>query len=287
MEFHWFHDKWISDLSQMKISAFDLSILRGFGVFDFLRTYNRKPFLGVEHVDRLIRSCDLVNLKLPYSKERILEIIDEGIKRSPYNDLYIKLILTGGESLDGITPQPGKQIFYVTFQKAKTYPDHMFTEGTSLMTYAFQRYIPEAKSLNYFAAVVSLGKASQDLKATEVLYVDPANGNLLEGTTVNFWAVMNGKIYTASDNVLYGITRGFVLNLCKQEGLQVVTNSIPCHWIPKLDEAFITSTTKEVMPITTIDGKPVGDGKVGPLTKKVMNAFTKHIKENFGTPSKY
>jgi branched-chain amino acid aminotransferase len=280
-EYHYLNGKWVT-ANEMKISCFDLTVLRGFGVFDFLRAYNRKPFLLNEHLDRLLRSADLVGLVIPHSREELAEIVYQGIRRSPHTNIYIKLIFTGGESPDGITPQPGKGILFATFTRANTYAESLYTEGTGIMTHVFQRYVPDAKSLNYFTAVVTLQNAKKTMAASEVLYVNPVTGYLLEGTTVNFWGVIDGKIYTAEQDILYGCTRGFVLDLCKELEIEVIRGPVPCRLLPRFEEAFITSTTKEVMPITTIDGRPVGNGKVGPVTKKLMSAFRNYILTHFG-----
>lgn len=229
----------------------------------------------------MINSALLIELKISLTKNQLIEIVHEGIRRSPHNELYIKLILTGGESPDGITPQDGNSNFIAIFQKAKSYPESMFTEGASLMTYPFQRHIPESKSLNYFAAVVSLSKARKEFGASEVLYIDPTSGHILEGTTVNFWIVLKGKVHTPNKNILFGCTRSFILNLCKKIGVEVVEAPIHCRYLLELEEAFVSSTTKEVMPITLIDGNPVGNGKIGPITKKIMNAFREYIQMNY------
>jgi len=231
------------------------------------------------HLDRLFNSAAEVGITIPYSKEDFIKIIQEGLHKNANAvereaELYIKAIVTGGCAPDAISTS-AKPSVIVLFIKAAVYPEVLFTEGIKVMTVPFERYLPKVKSLNYMAAVVTLQKAKQQ-GYDEVIYCSPSSGNILEGTTVNFAVVMNNKVYTAEDDILYGITRKFLLEkvIPNVGNIEVVRGPLHSGLIPKFEEAFILSTTKEVMPVTTIDGKPVGNGKVGPLTSKIMSAFS-------------
>ena len=157
----------------------------------------------------------------------------------------IHSINIGGEAPDAISPGPNPT-FMVFFQKAGSYPPENFSKGIKLMSVVHQRFLPRVKSLSYFPAVVSLQKAKQT-GASELLYISES-GDILEGGTVNFFGVYQGKLYTAEENILWGITRHYVIELAKKLNIEIILDKIPTSQIKRFDEAFITSTTREVMP---------------------------------------
>jgi len=272
---HYLDGKWV-DTDDVRISAFDITILRGFGVFDFLRTYNKKPFLLEEHVDRLINSAKECSLNLPFSRDQLIDIVNQGVAKSSFDELYIKIIVTGGVSDDGILP--GKPTLVVLFLKAAAPVLDQFNKGVKLVTHKYERYLPLAKSLNYMAAVVTIQQARKQ-GALDVVYISP-DDHILEGTTYNFYVVMNGKVYTAEDDILYGVTRKFLLKIAKENGVEIICGPVKSSQIPQFEEAFITSTTREVMPVIQLDAKVIGDGTPGPVTKKLMDIFNKHKHTN-------
>eukprot|EP01119_Soliformovum_irregulare_P004221 TRINITY_DN15226_c0_g1_i1.p1 TRINITY_DN15226_c0_g1~~TRINITY_DN15226_c0_g1_i1.p1 ORF type:complete len:280 (-),score=93.42 TRINITY_DN15226_c0_g1_i1:40-879(-) len=267
-EIHYLDGKWVRE-EDCKISVFDITVLRGFGVFDFLRTYNKKPFLLDEHLDRLFNSAKEVGLTIPLTRNEIADMVHEGIKRSSFDEIYVKIIVTGGVSADAITP--GKPSIIGLFVKAGTYPPECKTDGISVSTVQYERNLPKAKSLNYMQAVISIAEAKKK-GSNDVLYIS-YDGEILEGTTVNFFAVKNGKLLTTDDGVLYGITRNFILKIAKEMGLEVVLTPLKMEQIKEFDEAFISSTTKEIFPVVRIDDQVIASGHPGPITTSLMNAF--------------
>mmetsp|Transcript_4238 Transcript_4238/g.5932 ORF Transcript_4238/g.5932 Transcript_4238/m.5932 type:complete len:276 (-) Transcript_4238:76-903(-) len=267
---HYIDGQWVTD-QEATLSVFDLTVLRGYGAFDFLRTYNRKPFLLGEHVDRFINSANSLSLPFPKTKEEIQNLILEGIqKNDQLDEIYVKLILTGGQADDGISPVPSRQKLLILFQKAGSYPEENFTKGIKLKLVEYERYMPEVKSLNYMSAVISLQQAKKE-GASEILYVSHDH-KILEGGTINFYGVLNGKLYTAPDKVLYGITRMFILQLAKEIGIPVVEEYLDASKLKDLDEAFISSTTREVMPVAFVDDIGIAKSP-GPITDALMKAF--------------
>jgi len=263
---------WVTE-SECLLSVFDITILRGFGVFDFLRTFQRKPFLALEHVNRFLASIKEVGLFISKNSDQLLQLIEEGISKNlQFDDLYIKLILTGGVSDDGMTPSPERSSLVLLFSKAGTFSDEHFLNGIKLMTLCYERFLPQVKSLNYMSAVVALQNA-KNAGAQELLYFSK-DGFLLEGGTVNFFGILDGVIYTANECILFGITRAFLLKIANDLGIDVVLRPLHRTQLPELQEAFITSTTREVMPVTNIDGVLIGNGFVGPITKRLMQAFS-------------
>lgn len=262
--------KWLRN-EDLKISAFDISVLRGFGIFDFLRTYRHEPFMLTEHVDRLFKSAKHLGMVVPYNKEEIKNIILEGIRRNKKEaaDFAIRIVVTGGVGIDSVTP--GKHSLLVIFSPLQDYPKSYYEKGVKIITYPEKRVIAEAKSLNYLIGVVALGKAKKE-KAVEAVYRDE-KGKLYEGTTSNFFVVMNKTIVTPKNEILMGVTRQVLLKLAKKQGIKLVEKDIYYKDISKCKEAFITASNKEVMPVVKIDAKKVGNGKVGPITKKLIEDF--------------
>ncbi|GIW63301.1 MAG: branched chain amino acid aminotransferase [Patescibacteria group bacterium] len=265
--YHFINSIWITD-KEAKISVFDLAVLRGFGVFDFLRTYNRQPFLLNEHLDRFFNSIKILGLKPKYSKLKIKNIITEGIKRNPPSELSIRIIQTGGVSQDAITPS--RPNFMVLFKKAVNYPKKYYTEGIKLITTEFSRVLPEAKTLNYTAGVIALEKARKQ-GAVEALYTD--KNYLYECVTSNFFAVIDNILITPKDNILIGTVRNLVLKIAQRLNIKHKQTPIKTADIKRFQEAFITASNKEIMPVVQIDGIKIGKGKPGKITKILINEY--------------
>lgn len=267
---HYLDGRWVES-KNLKISVFDLSVLRGFGVFDFLRTYQQKPFCLKEHLDRLFKSAKIFGIKIPKTKKEMEKIILTGIKKNRKGELNIRILITGGIGPDSLTP--GKPSVIVIFTPAVAYPLEYYQRGVKVVTFKTKRRLPEGKSLNYLMAILSLKKAKKQ-KAVEAIYIDKA-GKIYEGTTSNFFAVIDGRLITPKKDILEGITRKVVINLAKKLKILVTEGNLFLNEIKKFSEAFLTSSSKEIMPVVRIDNVLIGDGKVGPITKKLMEEFWK------------
>lgn len=243
--------------------------MQGFGAFDFLRTYNKKPFLLEDHIDRLINTAKEMSMNHSYTKDQLIEIVNEGVRRSKHPELYIKLILTGGANPDGITP--GRSSLICLFLPAGGFPPEYRTRGVALKCIVHERFLPVAKSLNYMTAVVELQRA-RAAGFQDVLYI-AVDGSVLEGTTVNFFIVRGGKLYTADEGILYGCTRKHILRLAKELGIEVILGRLSKNDLASADEAFISSTTREIHPVVRLDETPVANGAPGPVTTRLMSAF--------------
>ncbi len=266
---HYLNDNWVTT-EDAKISAFDLSVVRGYGIFDFLRTYGNKPFCLKEHIDRLFSSAALLSIKVPKSRKQIETIVRDGIQKNSFTETAIKIIVTGGESEDSVTP--GKPSFIVLFTKAPEYPAWFYTKGVKVITSHHKRVLPQVKSLNYFQAIHELRKAKA-LGAKEVLYFDPEQG-ITECTRSNIFFVKGNALITPKEeDVLHGITRRVVIKIAKELSIPVTEEKIPHDSFKRFSEAFITASTVEVLPVMEIDDKKIGDGKLGRITKQIMMKF--------------
>lgn len=274
MGIHFLNNQWVKERF-LKISVFDLSVSRGYGAFEFLRTYNKKAFFLDDHLERFFNTLKILEMEPVKTKNQIKKIIKEGIKINNFKETDIKIIQTGGKSKNGLLPyQKGNLI--ILFLPHKDLPKKFYEEGVKVITFPCTRIFPSAKSLNYLGGIVALKKA-KELRAFEVLYTDK---NLIyEGVTSNFFAVIKKTIITPKDNILKGITRKIVINLAKKLNYQVREGDLYLKDINKFEEAFLTATNKEILPVKQIDNFVINKGKIGFLTKNLIEKFYQLVKE--------
>lgn len=259
--------------SMATIPLTDLAVLRGYAVFDFLRTYGGKPFCLEQHLQRLQNSASLLNIKCPWSLSFLEEIVNETLLRNDFSEANVRLIITGGKSLDSITPL-GESRLIVMVSSVGLYPQEWYKDGAKIITSDVTRYIPGAKSTDYIKAIVALRAASES-GAMESIYVNKDN-QLLEGTTSNIFFVTDDQIVTPGEGILPGITRQVVITLAK-ERFNISQRSITREELADCSEAFLTSSNKEVVPIVQIDDVIISS-KPGPVTLDVMDLFRQYTK---------
>ncbi|GAB4447617.1 MAG: branched-chain-amino-acid transaminase [Anaerolineae bacterium] len=257
-------------LKEAGLPVQDLAILRGYGVFDFLRTYNGQPFRLAEHLQRLARSAALIELELPWSLAEIEQIVRQTLARNVLPEANIRIVVTGGVSANSVTPDDGPGLL-VLVTPAHRYPADYYTHGAKVITVPSNRYIPDAKTINYMAALMAQKKA-RAAGAVEALYLSE-QGHVLEGTTSNLFVFKGEQLVTPVEGILPGITRAVVLELAR-EMFEVVEQPLLLADLPAIDEAFICASNKEIMPLHTIDDSPVGSGGApGPNTQRLMERF--------------
>ncbi len=266
----WYDGKFIPK-SKIQVPITDLSITRGFGAFDFLRTYGGKPFLLDDHIDRLFNSAKKLNLTVPYSKKLITDIVSEVLKRNSQKitEANIKIILTGGNTEDGITPNGGSHVA-ILITPVEIYPQKYFLNGVKIITQKYERPISDAKSINYLNAVLGAVLAKKE-NAQELLYVD-INDYVLEPTRSNIFMFKKDTLVTPKDGILHGITRNVVLEVTKNH-FKIEERKIKLKELLSSDEIFMSSSNKEIMPIIKVNNKTINKSKVGKNTKKVMQLF--------------
>ena len=253
----------------------DIGFLRGYGVFDFMRTYNGKIFYYHEHYKRFVNSARLLDLKVKVGKKELERIIYKLIKKNGLKEASIRLVISGGPAINGISFDPDKPTFAILIEEIYQLPEKLFKMGAKLMTFDYQRLIPEAKNLNYIWAV-KLQQEKVRQGATEILYT--SQGKVLECSTSNFFLVKKGEIVTPKAGILPGITRRIVLELAKDLKLKVKERPIKVSELKTADEAFITATNKYILPIIKIDNHKIGQGVPGPATKLLLAEFEKLTK---------
>jgi branched-chain amino acid aminotransferase len=261
------------------VSVKDIIVLRGYGVFDFMITYNRRPFRLKQHVQRLQNSANEIGLKLRHSAAQICAIVEETVqKNNHHEESNVRIVYSGGVSSDGVTPE-GNGILMVLVTPRHELPRWWYTEGAKIITVDMERYMPLAKSTNYLSAVYALEQARKQ-DAIESIYVD-RDGRVLEGTTSSIFFFKNGTLITPDDNILPGVTRSVVLDLVKGE-FEVELRDIKGSELDTMDEVFLTASNKEVVPVVKVNGLTIGDGRPGRKTQVVMQRFrvmVSHVKK--------
>ena len=258
------------DEDRCVLSVKDIIVLRGFGVFDFLITYNKRPFYLKEHVQRLETSARKIGLKLKHTNDEICAIVEETIRRNTHHDeSNIRIVYTGGISSDGVTPEGNGYLVVMVTPKLQM-PDEWYSDGAKLVTAEIERFIPGAKSTNYLTAVWALEQAKA-MGAIESIYVD-RNNRLLEGTTTNFFCFKENKLITPKLDILLGITRGVLVDLVKGH-FDLDVREIQKDELSSMEEVFISASNKEIVPIIQVDDIIIGDGRPGERTQKVMQLF--------------
>jgi branched-chain amino acid aminotransferase len=258
---------------QTTISINDVAVLRGYSVFESLRTYNRRPFHLDEHLTRLYRSAELIEMEIPWSREYITGVILESIARNPYKHASIRLLVTGGVSEDGILPSDVPTLAIMVTQLDER-DMKRFARGSKLITTQLQRISPEAKTTNYIAAVRALKEAVRR-DAADALFVNE-RGHVLETTRSNFFIFRGDRLVTPLKGILIGITRNVVLGLAKGR-FTIEERPILLDELAYVDEAFITSSSKEITPIVQINELVIGDGKPGLHTLELEQRFIEMV----------
>lgn len=251
------------------LPADDLAVLRGYGVFDFMRTYGGRPFHLDAHLQRLERSARLIHLDLPVSIDEIERVTLETVERNGYPEANVRIVVTGGTSEDNITPNGGARLL-VMVTPWKPQPEAWYRDGIKIITNRTERYLPEAKTINYIPAIIALKKAHAQ-GAIDAIYIDK-HGHALEGTTTNLFAFFGDRLVTPGKDVLLGITRQTILELASDR-FQVEVTDLPLADLLRADEVFISSSNKEVCPVRLIDDHVIGQGVPGPRTGFLMEHF--------------
>lgn len=254
---------------EANISVRDLGFLRGYGVFDVLPVVNGKPFLFEDHWNRLENSAASLGLRIPIVAEEAKATMIDLIARHDYPHMIVRTVLSGGPSESGFLPE-GKETFCIMIEETKPSQESDYEDGVSVIVRRHEREIPESKTTNYIFPI-SLRKEKSDAGATEILYVK--DGVVLEASTSNFFIVKGGTVITPKEKVLGGITRKLVIRLAKELDIPVEERGIAETELSGCDEAFLTASNKQVRPVVRIDDDTVGDGKVGPVSKRLLVAL--------------
>jgi D-alanine transaminase/branched-chain amino acid aminotransferase len=257
--------------SSASLLVSDLAFQRGYGIFDFCKVLDREPIFLDEHLQRFIHSAN--QLRLPVrSKDEIRSLIVQITEKNDIPHSGIKLLLTGGYSADGYTPS--KPNFVITQTPLAPPTLDAFEKGIRLVTYPHVRQLPDIKSIDYLMAIY-LQPYLRDKGADDVLY--QLDGLVSECPRSNFFIVTKDqRVITPAKNILKGVIRGKVLELARQIGA-IDERPVSMDDIHIAREAFITSTTKHIIPVLYMDGWPVGDGLPGKITRELRQRLDQFV----------
>jgi len=279
--------KYLPD-DKARISVFDHGFLYGDGVFEGIRAYNGKIFRLKEHLDRLYDSAKTIDIKPPISKEEMTEVICEVLRRNKLDNAYIRPIISRGVGDLGLDPRkcPIPSVIVITTSWGAMYGD-LYEKGLRAVTVSVRRnpadaLPPNVKSLNYLNNI--LAKIEANYKGGDEAIFFDTNGYISEGSGDNLYIVKNGEILTPHTlNNLRGVTRMVVLEIAKSLGITVKEQNLGYFDLYSADEVICTGTAAEVAPITWIDGRTIGTGKPGPVTRQLMASF-RTVTETEGYP---
>lgn len=268
--FVWVNDSLILS-EEANLNIADLAVQRGYGIFDFFKTIDGKPVFLEDHLDRLFRSAVLMRLELKQSLDEIRDRIIRLIESNNLKDSGIKVILTGGFSTDGFNiAEPNLIISQQAFQIPRT----MSEKGISILTHEYQRQFSNAKTLDYLQAIW-LQPILKEKKADDVLYY--SNGLIRECPRANIFIVTKDqKVVTPESGMLKGVTRKHVLEI---SGTRYVTEArdVSLDELRNAREVFITSTTKNILPVVQVDGYVIGDGNPGEVSRILAKEYNRII----------
>ena len=255
--------------TQATLGIHDLALVRGYGIFDFFRVADHQPLFLDDHLDRFYASAAFMKLSVSPTRQALKEAIQQLIKKNNLPFSGVRLTLTGGYSADGYLPAAPNLI--MTQQPLLPPPAAVFEKGLRLMTYPYQRQLPQVKSIDYLMAVWLQPLLLQQ-GADDVLYHQQEA--ITECPRANiFMVTQENVVVTPAENMLKGITRLKVLGLAQQH-YKVEERSISLTELKQAREAFITSTTKQLLPVVRVDEAVIGTGAPGPVTRQLHQAFS-------------
>jgi len=263
-----------------KISVFDHGFLYGDGVFEGIRSYNGLVFKLKEHIDRLYETAHTLMIKIPISKQQMIKDVVSTLKKNNLKDAYIRLVVTRGEGDLGLDPKKcyGKPMVIIIADKITLYPKELYQKGLEIITVPTPRNHPEAlnpqlKSLNYLNNILAKIEAGNS-GYCEAIMLDN-QGYVAECTGDNIFLVKNGVMSTPSNGRLKGITRDAVMTIASKNKIKMEERFITRHEVYNSDECFLTGTAAEIIPVVKVDGREIGNGKPGLVTKKIRASFKK------------
>lgn len=262
------------------LSIYDHGFLYGDGAFEGIRVYNHNIFRLVPHIDRLFASVNAMGFSLCRDKASIQADIVETVRANGVDSGYIRVSVSRGVGL-GLDPSHINQesTIVISTEQLRLYSPEMYEEGLTVITASTRVppavcLDPQVKSLGKYINNIAAKMEANRVGAGEALMLN-MSGNVAEATGDNLFLVKDGDLSTppTSEGALPGITRGAVMDLAKEMGIPCRQSVITLYDVYNADEAFLTGTAAEVIPMVRCDGRPIGQGKPGPLTARIIAAF--------------
>ena len=269
---------------EAKISVFDHGFLYGDGIFEGIRAYGGRVFRLKEHIDRLYDGARGIMLDIPLTKEEMTEVVLETLRKNKLQDAYIRLVVSRGTGDLGLDPRKCQKptVICIT-DKIVLYPEKLYNEGMEIITAATRRNRPEGvnpqmKSLNYLNNIMA--KLEANLAGVPEAMLLNTEDYVAECTGDNIFIVKDGVLITPPPfvGILVGITRNAIMELAEKIGVKVEEKVFTRYEVFTADECFLSGTAAEAIPVVKVDGRTIADGKPGPVTKRITEAFKELIK---------
>ena len=269
------------DEDEARVSVFDHGLLYGDGVFEGIRAYEGRVFRLQAHIERFFESARSIMLDIGMPPQEAAEVVLETLRRNGLRDAYIRLVATRGRGDLGLDPRkcPKATVFCIAAQ-IQLYPESLYEQGLDVVTAATQRNTvntvnPRIKSLNYLNSV--LAKIEANLAGVPEAIFLSSEGYVTECTGDNVFIVKKGRVITPPSylGLLEGVTRNAVLELAAKLGYPAVEAVFTRHDLYIADECFLTGTAAEMIAVVKVDGRLIGDGKPGPVTRVLLQEFRK------------
>ena len=249
------------------------AVTSALGVYETLQVVNNHIFHLDDHLGRLRRSADAIHLKLPASLDTLADWARDLVTRAHPSEATLRILALNSD------PYTAPAVYMLLLPPIR-HPRELYEQGAAVVTYDGERALPTAKTLNTLVNFLARQKA-RALGAHEGLLV--ARDGIREGATSNIFAVIGGALVTPPDHlVIAGVTRDIVIRLAREQGYRLIFRPLPRSSIPLWQEAFITSTSRHVMPVTSVDGVPINGGQIGPMTRELMAAFEACFRREVG-----
>lgn len=261
------------------VSVYDHGFLYGDGVFEGIRSYSGNVFRLEEHLRRLYDSAKSIMLTIPYTKEEMTDIVVETLRQNKLKDGYIRLVVSRGVGDLGLSPYTcARAQVIVIAEPLRIFPKELYETGLEIVTVATRRnrsdvLSPMVKSLNYLNNI--LVKIEANLAGVQEALMLNDQGYVAEGSADNVFIVKDNKILTPPGHVgaLVGVTRNAIMDIARKQGYEVTEAVFTRHDVYTADEVFLTGTAAEVIAVNKVDGRIIGEGKPGPVTKKLLENF--------------
>lgn len=264
---------------EAKVSVYDHGLLYGDGVFEGIRVYGGRIFKMGAHLDRLFASAERIRLAPPFTREQFASAMRETLAANNLRDAYIRLVITRGEGSLGLNPFKCPKAFaFIIADEIHLYPKEMYEKGMKVITAKRPRIDiaaldPAIKSLNYLNNILAKVEAL-DQNLFEAVMLN-SEGYVSECTGDNIFFVKNGEVATPelSAGILHGVTRNFVIRLCRDLGIRCTERLFRLDELKRADEVFLTGTAAEIISVTQIDEAVIGQGRPGPVTGRLTAEF--------------
>lgn len=275
--------------NEATVNVFDHGLLYGDGVFEGIRIYNGKVFERIAHLRRLYDSAKAIRLQIPYEMPELSQGMDEALQANDLlaagKDGYIRLVVTRGVGVLGISPlRTWKPAVIIIASRIQMYAKEMYENGMAVIISSYTRNHPNAmppriKSLNYLNNILAKLEA-HDANVGEAIMLNHM-GYVGEATGDNVFIIRDGQLLTphTASGLLAGVTRATVIRLARQEGIEVEEKNLERTDLYSCDEMFLTGTGAEIIPATKIDNRQIGNGRPGPMTKRLMDLYRVHTRE--------